>query len=178
MCANRIFVQDSVYADFTKKLIHAVTQLKVGNGLEQGVQQGPLINEAAVTKVKTHIADALEKGAQLLLGGKPHALGGLFFQPTVLSEVNASMRLAQEETFGPVAPLFRFHSEEEVIELANATPFGLASYFYSNNMERIWRVAEGLECGMVGINTGIVSTESRRLGVKNLALGAKDRNIG
>jgi succinate-semialdehyde dehydrogenase/glutarate-semialdehyde dehydrogenase len=179
VCANRIYVQDAIYTDFTKKLIHAVSQLKIGNGLEQGVQQGPLINEDAIHKVKTHIADAVEKGAQVVHGGKPHPLGGLFFEPTVLTEATANMRLSHEETFGPIAPLFRFHSDEEVIKLANATEFGLASYFYSNNIERIWRIAETLESGMVGINTGILSTEVAPFGgVKQSGIGREGSKYG
>ena len=179
VCANRILVQDSVYTDFTKKLIHAVGKLKVGNGLEKDVTQGPLINADAMTKVKEHIADALEKGGQLVHGGKPHPLGGLFFEPTVLTEAAASMRLAQEETFGPVAALFRFHSEEDAIKLANDTPYGLASYFYSNTLERVWRVSESLEYGMVGINTGIVSTEVAPFGgVKESGIGREGSKYG
>jgi len=179
VCANRIFVQDSIYTEFTKKLIQAVSSLKVGNGLENGVQQGPLINEDALKKVKTHIADALEKGAQVVVGGKPHALGGLFFEPTVLTEANPGMLLSHEETFGPVAPLFRFHTEEEAIQLANATEFGLASYFYSNHMERIWRVSEALEYGMVGINAGVISTEVAPFGgVKESGIGREGSKYG
>ncbi len=179
VCANRIFVHDAIYTEYTKKLIHAVAALKVGNGLEKGVQQGPLINEDALAKVKEHIADALEKGGQLVQGGKPHPLGGLFFEPTVLTEANISMRLAQEETFGPVASLFRFHTEEEVIKLANDTSYGLASYFYSNNIERVWRVAEALEYGMVGINTGILSTEVAPFGgVKESGIGREGSKYG
>lgn len=179
VCANRIFVQDSVYAEFTKKLVHAVQQLKIGNGLDSGIQQGPLINEAALEKVKAHIDDAVAKGAQIIQGGKPHSLGGLFFEPTVLTEAKVSMRLAKEETFGPVAPLFRFHTEEEVILMANDTEFGLASYFYSNNIDRIWRVAESLECGMVGVNAGIISTEVAPFGgVKQSGIGREGSKYG
>ena len=179
VCANRILVQDSIYTEFTKKLIHAVSRLKVGNGLESDVQQGPLINEAALKKVKEHIADATEKGAQVVHGGKPHPLGGLFFEPTVLTGANASMRLAREETFGPVAPLFRFHTEEEAIQMANDTEFGLASYFYSNQLERVWRVSEALEYGMVGVNTGILSTEVAPFGgVKESGIGREGSKYG
>lgn len=172
VCANRILVQDSVYDDFAEKLIVAVKKLKVGNGLEPNVTQGPLINQAAVEKVQQHIADALSKGAKIGCGGKPHSLGGLFFEPTVLTEANATMLLAKEETFGPVAPLFRFHTEEQAIKMANDTEFGLASYFYSSNIHRIWRVAESLEYGIVGINEGIISTEVAPFG------GMKESGVG
>lgn len=179
VCTNRILVQDSIYAEFSKKLVHAVRQLKVGNGLEPDMQQGPLINEAAIEKVQAHISDAVAKGAQIICGGKPHALGGLFFEPTVLTEAKLSMRLASEETFGPVAPLFRFHTEEEAISMANNTEFGLASYFYSTNINRIWRVSEALESGMVGINTGIVSTEVAPFGgVKQSGMGREGSKYG
>jgi succinate-semialdehyde dehydrogenase/glutarate-semialdehyde dehydrogenase len=179
VCSNRIYVQDKIYDEFTQKMIAAVKQLKVGNGLEAGVQQGPLINEAAVTKVESHIEDALDKGAHLVLGGKPHELGGLFFQPTVLTNVNSSMKIAKEETFGPVAALFKFHSEEEVIKFANDTEFGLASYFYSSNIHQIWRVAEALEYGMVGINAGIVSTEVAPFGgVKQSGIAREGSKYG
>lgn len=179
VCANRILVQDSVYAEFAKKLVHAVQRLKVGNGLEADVQQGPLINEAAMQKVKSHIEDATAKGASIIQGGKPHALGGLFFEPTVLTEANTSMRLAKEETFGPVAPLFRFHTEEEAINMANDTEFGLASYFYAKDMARIWRVSEALEYGMVGINAGILSTEVAPFGgVKESGIGREGSKYG
>lgn len=179
VCANRILVQDAIYTEFTKKLIHAVQALKVGNGLESGVQQGPLINEKAFEKVKKHVDDAAAKGGQIVTGGKPHPLGGLFFEPTVITEANAAMLLAHEETFGPVAPLFRFHTEEEAVQLSNATEFGLASYFYSQNIDRIWRVAEALEYGMVGINTGIVSTEVAPFGgVKQSGIGREGSKYG
>lgn len=179
VCANRIYVQDSVYLEYTKKLVHAVSQLKVGNGLEPGIQQGPLINEDALEKVKKHIQDARDKGAQIICGGKPHRLGGLFFEPTVLTEANGNMLLANEETFGPVAPLFRFHTEEEVLQLANNTIFGLASYFYSQNINRIWRVSEALEYGMVGVNAGIMSTEVAPFGgVKQSGIGREGSKYG
>jgi len=179
VCANRIFVQDSVYAAFTKKLVHAVRQLKVGNGLEPGVQQGPLINEIALEKVKAHVQDAVAKSAKIICGGKAHALGGLFFEPTILTEANQTMRIAKEETFGPVAPLFRFHTEEEALMAANATEFGLAAYFYSKNMDRIWRVAENLEYGMVGINAGIISTEVAPFGgMKQSGIGREGSKYG
>jgi succinate-semialdehyde dehydrogenase/glutarate-semialdehyde dehydrogenase len=179
VCANRIYVHDVIYDQFTQQLIKAVKQLKVGNGLEKGVQQGPLINEAAVLKVQTHLEDAVSKGAKIQCGGKTHSLGGLFFEPTVLTEVNASMRIATEETFGPIAPLFRFKTEEEVIHLANATEFGLAAYFYSKEMRRIWHVSEALQYGMIGINTGIVSTEVAPFGgVKQSGIGREGSKYG
>lgn len=179
VCANRILVQDSIYAAFTKKLIQAVQQLKTGNGFDANVQLGPLINEAALNKVKAHLTDAVQKGGQIIYGGKPHPLGGLFFEPTILTEANSAMRLAQEETFGPVAPLFRFHDEEEAIKLANDTDYGLASYFYSENNERIWRVAESLEYGMIGINTGIISTEVAPFGgIKQSGMGREGSKYG
>lgn len=172
VCANRIFVQEGIYETYTEKLVAAVTALKVGNGLDEGVQQGPLINEAALKKVNEHVVDAVSKGAKIVCGGKPHALGGLFFEPTVLTEAKLSMRLAQEETFGPVAPLFRFRHEEEGIRLANQTEFGLGGYFYSRDLHRVWRVAEALECGMIGINEGVFSNEVEPFG------GYKESGVG
>jgi len=157
VCANRLYVQDSVYDAFAEKLVAAVQKLKVGNGVEEGVTQGPLIDAKAVEKVEQHIADALDKGARVLTGGKRHALGHSFFEPTVLADVTSEMLVAREETFGPMAPLFRFKTEEEAIALANDTEFGLASYFYARDVGRIWRVSEGLESGMVGVNTGLIS---------------------
>ncbi len=179
VCANRILVQDKIYDEFSKKLIIAVKKLKLGNGLDADVQQGPLINEAAIAKVEAHIADAVSKGAKIMLGGKPSPVGKLFFEPTVLTEINSKMRIAKEETFGPVAPLFRFHTEEEAIHMANDTEFGLASYFCSRDMSRIWRVAEGLEYGMVGINEGIMSTEVAPFGgVKESGIGREGSKYG
>lgn len=179
VCANRIFVQDKVYEAFSKKLAHAVKALKVGNGLEPGIQQGPLISQSALNKVQLHVEDAVSKGAQIVCGGKPHRLGGLFFEPTVLNNVNSSMRIAKEETFGPVAPLFCFQNEEEVVHMANDTEFGLASYFYSNDMSRIWRVAEHLAYGIVGINTGIISTEVAPFGgIKQSGMGREGSKYG
>ncbi|MBA3661428.1 MAG: NAD-dependent succinate-semialdehyde dehydrogenase [Gammaproteobacteria bacterium] len=179
VCANRIFVQDTIYAEFTKKLVHAVRQLKMGNGLESGIQLGPLINEKALEKVERHVNDAIAKGGNVITGGKPHALGGLFFEPTVITEANADMLLAKEETFGPVAALFRFHTEEEVLLRANDTEYGLASYFYTQDIDRIWRVAEYLECGIVGINTGIISTEVAPFGgVKQSGIGREGSKYG
>jgi len=159
VCTNRIYVQDKVHDAFVAKLIEKVRALKVGDGFAEGVVQGPLITEEAVTKVETHIADAVAKGASIELGGKRHGLGGTFFEPTVLTGVTASAQLAQEETFGPLAPVFRFSTEDEVISAANATETGLAAYFYSQNAARLFRVMERLEYGMVGINTGLISTE-------------------
>jgi succinate-semialdehyde dehydrogenase/glutarate-semialdehyde dehydrogenase len=172
VCANRFLVQDGVYEEFTARLAQAVSALKVGDGFTPGVAQGPLIDGAALEKVEAHVADAKNKGARVVLGGKRHALGGTFYEPTVLAEATKSMRLAREETFGPVAPLFRFKSDEEAIALANDTEFGLASYFYSRDNRRIWRAAERLEYGMVGVNTGIISTEVAPFG------GMKESGIG
>jgi len=159
VCTNRIYVQDKVHDAFVAKLIERVRALKVGDGFAEGVVQGPLITEEAITKVETHIADAVAKGASIELGGKRHPLGGTFFEPTVLTGVTASAQLAQEETFGPLAPVFRFSTEDEVIAAANATETGLAAYFYSQNASRLFRVMERLEYGMVGVNTGLISTE-------------------
>jgi succinate-semialdehyde dehydrogenase/glutarate-semialdehyde dehydrogenase len=177
VCANRLLVQDGVYDAFAAKLTEAVKKLKVGDGTEAGVTTGPLINGAAVAKVREHIDDALAKGAKLVLGG--HSLGGNFFEPTLLTEVTAAMAVAREETFGPVAPLFRFKTEEEAIAMANATEFGLACYFYARDIGRVWRVAEGLEYGMVGINEGIISTaEAPFGGVKESGLGREGSHHG
>ncbi|MCO4892402.1 NADP-dependent succinate-semialdehyde dehydrogenase [Cupriavidus sp. WGtm5] len=179
VCANRLYVHDKVYDAFAEKLVAAVAQLKVGYGVEPGVLQGPLINEDAVAKVESHIADALGKGARLLTGGKRHALGGTFFEPTVLADVTPAMRVAREETFGPLAPLFRFSTDEEAIAMANDTEFGLASYFFSRDIGRVWRVAEALEYGMVGINTGLISNEVAPFGgVKQSGLGREGSKYG
>ncbi|AYM78538.1 NADP-dependent succinate-semialdehyde dehydrogenase I [Janthinobacterium agaricidamnosum] len=179
VCANRLYVQDGVYEAFAQKLVTAVQKLKVGNGADEGVTQGPLIEEKAVKKVEQHVADALAKGGRLLLGGKRHALGHNFFQPTVIADVTSDMLVASEETFGPLAPLFRFKTDEEVIALANNTEFGLASYFYSRDIGRIWKVAEGLESGMVGVNTGLISTEAAPFGgVKQSGLGREGSSYG
>ena len=159
VCANRLLVQAGVYEEFAGRLAARVAQLQVGPGSEAGVMQGPLIDGNALEKVEAHIADAVGKGARVLTGGRRHARGGTFFEPTVLSEVHAGMRLASEETFGPVAPLFRFEREDEAIALANATEYGLAAYFYSRDVARCFRVGEALEYGMVGINTGLISNE-------------------
>jgi succinate-semialdehyde dehydrogenase/glutarate-semialdehyde dehydrogenase len=179
VCANRIYVQDSVYEAFAAKLAAKVAQFKVGAGAQPGVQVGPLIEPAAVAKVEEHVADALAKGASLLLGGKRHALGGLFFEPTILTGVTAEMRIAREETFGPVAPLFRFKDEAEAISMANDTEFGLAAYFYARDVGRIFRVAEALESGMVCVNSGILSNEVSPFGgVKQSGLGREGSKYG
>ncbi len=179
VCANRIYVQDSVYDQFAEKLAAAAQKLVLGNGLEQGVTQGPMIDEAAVRKVEEHIGDALEKGARLVTGGQRAALGGSFFEPTVLTGVTAAMKVAQEETFGPLAPLFRFSTEEEVIERANDTEFGLASYFYTRDIGRVMRVSEELEYGMVGVNTAAIANEMAPFGgVKQSGLGREGSRYG
>jgi succinate-semialdehyde dehydrogenase / glutarate-semialdehyde dehydrogenase len=179
VCANRILVQDGVYDAFAAKLKAAVEAMKVGNGMEPGVSQGPLINADAVKKVEEHIADALKRGALVVTGGKRHALGGTFFQPTILANVPNDAMIFREETFGPVAPLFRFKTEEEAIRLANDTEFGLASYFYSRDVGRIFRVAEALEYGIIGINEGIISTEVAPFGgMKSSGLGREGSKYG
>jgi len=179
VCANRILVQDGVYEAFAAKLSEKVSKMKVGPGTEEGVVQGPLINEAGLSKVEAHVADALKKGAKAVTGGKRHALGRTFFEPTVLIDANAGMRLASEETFGPVAPLFRFKEEAEAIAFANSTPSGLAAYFYSRDVARVWRVTEKLEFGIVGVNEGIVATEVAPFGgVKESGLGREGSRHG
>ncbi|GAA4533419.1 NADP-dependent succinate-semialdehyde dehydrogenase [Chelativorans composti] len=179
VCANRIYVQDGVYDAFAEKLVKAVAGLKTGNGFEEGVVLGPLIDDAAVAKVEEHISDAVAKGAKVALGGKRHALGGCFFEATVLTGVTPEMAVAREETFGPVAPLFRFKDEADVIAQANDTEFGLASYFYARDLARVWRVAEALEYGMVGVNTGLISTaEAPFGGIKLSGLGREGSRYG
>jgi len=179
VCANRILVQDGVYKAFAENLANRVSKMKVGPGAEEGVAQGPLINEAGLAKVEAHVADALAKGARAIVGGKRHALGRTFFEPTVLIEANADMRLATEETFGPVAPLFRFRHEDEAVRFANATPCGLAAYFYSRDVARVFRVTERLEFGIVGVNEGIISTEVAPFGgVKESGLGREGSRHG
>ncbi len=179
VCANRIYVQAGVYDAFAEKLAAAVKKLNVGDGLKDGVTTGPLINEAAVEKVEEHIADALAGGGKVVTGGKRHALGGTFFEPTVVTGITPEMKVSTEETFGPLAPLFKFETEEEVIKLANATIFGLASYFYARDIGRITRVQEGLEYGMVGVNTGLISTEVAPFGgVKQSGLGREGSHHG
>ena len=179
VCANRLYVQAGVYDAFAEKLVAAVKKLKVGNGFEPGVLQGPLIDQAAVEKVEEHIQDAVSHGARILLGGQRHALGQTFFEPTVLAGVTPKMKVAKEETFGPLAPLFQFETDEQAIQMANDTEFGLASYFYSRDIGRIWRAAEGLESGMVGINTGLISNEVAPFGgVKQSGLGREGSHYG
>ncbi|SAK54893.1 succinate-semialdehyde dehydrogenase [Caballeronia temeraria] len=179
VCTNRFYVHERVYDAFAQKLSAAAGKLKVGRGTENGVALGPLINEAAVQKVEAHIEDALAKGAALASGGKRHALGHGFFEPTVLTGVTPDMKVAKEETFGPLAPIFKFSSDDEVVQLANDTEFGLAAYFYSRDIGRIWRVAEALEYGMVGINTGLISNEVAPFGgVKQSGLGREGSHYG
>ena len=177
--ANRIYVQSGVYEQFAIKLVARVRQLKVGDGTGDGVEQGPLIDRNAVSKVEQHIADALAKGGQLATGGGRHALGGTFFQPTVILEANAQMLVAREESFAPLAPLFRFETEAQVIAMANATEYGLAAYFYTRDLARTWRVGEALEAGMVGINTGMIATEAAPFGgVKQSGMGREGSHYG
>lgn len=179
VCANRLYIQDGIYDAFAARLAEKVRALKVGNGLEDGVVQGPLIDRRALAKVREHIDDALSQGAKVLAGGKPHALGGTFFEPTVLAHATPDMRISREETFGPVAPLFRFHTEADVIDLANDTRYGLASYFYSRDIGRVWRVAEALDYGIIGVNTGVISNEVGPFGgVKESGLGREGSRYG
>src|SRR5579872_3816326 len=179
VCANRLLVQSGVYDAFTRKLVEAVGKLRIGNGLEGPTEQGPLIDRNALAKVEQHIADAVQKGARVVHGGKRHALGGTFFQPTVITDVTAEMLVAREETFGPVAPLFRFETEAEATAMANATEFGLAAYFYTRDLARSWRVAEALEYGIVGLNTGIISTEVAPFGgMKESGMGREGSKYG
>jgi len=172
VCANRLYAQDGIYDRFAEKFAARVAAMKIGNGLEPGVMQGPMIDMKAVEKVEEHIADALAKGARVVTGGKRHAKGGTFFEPTVLADVKSNAKVAREETFGPLAPLFRFKTDDELIRLANDTEYGLASYFYSRDIGRIWRVAEALEYGIVGVNVGLVSNERSPFG------GLKESGIG
>ena len=179
VCANRLYVQAGVYDAFAEMLATKVLAMKVGDGFEDGVVAGPLISEKAIEKVEEHIADALEKGGSVAVGGKRDGRGGLFFQPTILTEVTSAMKVAKEETFGPVAPLFRFETEDEVIEMANDTEFGLASYFYAKDLSRVFRVAEALEYGMIGINTGLISTEVAPFGgIKQSGQGREGSKYG
>ena len=179
VCTNRLYVQAGIHDVFVERLIEKVKALKVGNGLAEGTQLGPLINEAALLKVEEHIADAQSRGAALALGGHRHALGHGFFEPTVMTGVTQAMQVAHEETFGPLAPVIRFETEEEVLKLANDSEFGLAGYFYSRDLSRVWRVAEALECGMVGINTGLISTEVAPFGgIKQSGLGREGSKYG
>ncbi|MCG8546888.1 MAG: NADP-dependent succinate-semialdehyde dehydrogenase [Alphaproteobacteria bacterium] len=172
ICANRILVQEGVYDEFAAKLSKTVSEMRVGNGVETGVDQGPLIDHNAVAKVEEHIADAVGKGARVVVGGSRHSLGGTYFEPTVLADVTTEMAVTREETFGPVAPLFRFKTEEEAVAMANDTEFGLASFFYSRDIGRVWRVAEALESGLVGVNAGVISTVEAPFG------GFKESGVG
>jgi succinate-semialdehyde dehydrogenase/glutarate-semialdehyde dehydrogenase len=179
VCANRMYAQDGIYDEFTSRLSQAVSGLKVGNGLEDGVTQGPLIDMAAVEKVEEHIADAVGRGARVVAGGSRHDLGGSYFQPTVLADVSSDALITSEETFGPVAPIYRFEGEDEVVRMANDTPFGLASYFYTRDIGRAWRVSEALEYGIVGLNVGIISTEIAPFGgVKESGVGREGSHYG
>jgi succinate-semialdehyde dehydrogenase / glutarate-semialdehyde dehydrogenase len=179
VCTNRLYVQAGVHDEFVGKLAAAAANLKVGSGLDSGTEQGPLIDANAVAKVEEHIADALAKGATLLAGGKRHALGGTFFEPTVIAGVTQDMLVASEETFGPLAPVIKFETEDQAIAMANDTEFGLAAYFYSTNLSRVWRVAEAIESGMVCINSGILSTEVAPFGgVKQSGLGREGSKYG
>jgi succinate-semialdehyde dehydrogenase/glutarate-semialdehyde dehydrogenase len=179
VCANRLLVQAGVYEAFTRKLVDAVAKLRVGDGLKGATDQGPLIDSKALAKVEEHIADAVSKGAKVAAGGRRHALGGTFFEPTVLTGVTPAMAVAREETFGPVAPLFRFETEEEAIRMANDTEFGLAAYFYTRDLSRSWRVSESLEYGIVGLNTGLISTEVAPFGgVKESGFGREGSRYG
>jgi succinate-semialdehyde dehydrogenase/glutarate-semialdehyde dehydrogenase len=179
VCANRLYVQRGVLDEFNRKLVDRVQQLQVGEGTQAGVTQGPLIDEKAVAKIEEHIADALAKGGRLLSGGKRHALGGRFFEPTVIGNANDDMLVAHEETFGPLAPIFAFDTEDEVVARANDTEFGLAAYFYSCDLGRALRVAERLEAGMVGVNTGLISTaEAPFGGIKQSGLGREGSRHG
>jgi succinate-semialdehyde dehydrogenase/glutarate-semialdehyde dehydrogenase len=179
VCANRIFVEDGIYDEFAERLRDAVAKLRVGNGLENDVTVGPLINRDALEKVEAHIADAISHGARVISGGERHSLGGTFYQPTILTNVSSDSLLMREETFGPVAPLIRFSSEEDVIRMSNATEFGLACYFYTRDINRAWRVAEALEYGMVGINEGLISTEVAPFGgIKQSGLGREGSKYG
>ncbi|RLA20243.1 MAG: succinate-semialdehyde dehydrogenase (NADP(+)), partial [Gammaproteobacteria bacterium] len=179
VCVNRFLVQEGIYDAFIEKFTAAVMGLKVGNGADEGVTQGPLINVAGMQKVADHVADALDKGARVVTGGKPHALGRSFYEPTIIADVTAKMKVAREETFGPLAPVFRFKTEQEAVAMANDTEFGLASYFYTRDAGRVWRVGEALEYGIVGINEGIISTEVAPFGgVKESGLGREGSHYG
>jgi len=179
VCANRLLIQSGVYEEFSQRLVAAVGKLRVGDGLAGATEQGPLIDVKAVAKVEEHIADALAKGARVAVGGKRHALGGTFFEPTVLTGVTSQMMVAREETFGPIAPLFKFHSEADAIAMANDTEFGLAAYLYTRDLARSWRVSEAIEYGIVGLNTGIISTEVAPFGgVKESGIGREGSKYG
>ncbi|MAR60770.1 MAG: succinate-semialdehyde dehydrogenase (NADP(+)) [Gammaproteobacteria bacterium] len=179
VCANRIYVHEDIYEEFSEGFTKEAGKLKTGQGFDPSTDQGPLIDEAALAKVEEHVADAKNHGGQITLGGQPHKLGGLFYEPTVIKGANDEMLVSYEETFGPVAPLFSFSSEEEVIERANNTPFGLASYFYTSDLAKSWRVSEQLEYGIVGLNTGIISTEMAPFGgIKESGMGREGSKYG
>ena len=179
VCTNRFLVQEGIYEEFVKRLADAVKTLNVGNGMDEGVNQGPLISLKALEKVKDHLSDAVDRGAVIVAGGKPHQNGGTMFEPTVVSNVDSSMKIASEETFGPLAPIFKFSTEQEAIDMANDTEFGLASYFFTNDINRIWRVSEALEYGMVGVNEGVISNEVAPFGgVKESGLGREGSHYG
>ena len=179
VCTNRFLVQEGIYEEFVKRLADAVKSLNVGNGMDEGVNQGPLISLEALDKVKDHLSDAVDRGAVIVAGGKPHQNGGTMFEPTVVSNVDSSMKIASEETFGPLAPIFKFSTEQEAIDMANDTEFGLASYFFTNDINRIWRVSEALEYGMVGVNEGVISNEVAPFGgIKESGLGREGSHYG
>ena len=179
VCTNRFLVQEGIYEEFVKRLADAVKTLNVGNGMDEGVNQGPLISLKALEKVKDHLSDAVDRGAVIVAGGKPHQNGGTMFEPTVVSNVDSSMKIASEETFGPLAPIFKFSTEQEAIDMANDTEFGLASYFFTNDINRIWRVSEALEYGMVGVNEGVISNEVAPFGgIKESGLGREGSHYG
>ena len=179
VCTNRFLVQEGIYEEFVKRLADAVKTLNVGNGMDEGVNQGPLISLKALDKVKDHLSDAVDRGAVIVAGGKPHQNGGTMFEPTVVSNVDSSMKIASEETFGPLAPIFKFSTEQEAIDMAHDTEFGLASYFFTNDINRIWRVSEALEYGMVGVNEGVISNEVAPFGgVKESGLGREGSHYG
>ena len=179
VCTNRFLVQEGIYEEFVKRLADAVKTLNVGNGMDEGVNQGPLISLKALDKVKDHLSDAVDRGAVIVAGGKPHQNGGTMFEPTVVSNVDSSMKIASEETFGPLAPIFKFSTEQEAIDMANDTEFGLASYFFTNDINRIWRVSEALEYGMVGVNEGVISNEVAPFGgMKESGLGREGSHYG
>ena len=179
VCANRIFVHKNIYDEFIRKFTDAVSKIKVGNGMEEGVVSGPLIDKGSLEKVKEHVADAVKTGAKIIIGGKIHSLGGNFYEPTILSNVTSKAKITYEETFGPIAPVYKFTSDAEVIKMANDTPYGLASYFYSRDIGRIWRVAEALEYGMVGVNTGLTSkAEIPFGGIKESGIGREGSRFG
>ncbi len=179
VCTNRFLVQEGIYDEFVNRLAEAVKTLNVGNGMDDGVNQGPLISLKALGKVQDHVSDAIDRGALVVAGGKPHKIGGTTFEPTVISNVDSSMKIASEETFGPLAPVFKFSTEKEAIDMANDTEFGLASYFYTNDVNRVWRVSEALEYGMVGVNEGVISNEVAPFGgIKESGLGREGSHYG